>query len=205
MNAMSFPLGSAAARILRVAMIHAPDPIYAAMQTYGAKFIPLWAYTLSAHMPNDGRFEVKLYDNRFDAVHEIGEADVYLYSGINQDCGVLQEIRAALHARYPKALHIIGGPICSSFEAAGRLAQLDGFDHLCLGDGEVMVRDLLEALYAGKELPRLVRAEQRFNLMRAQLFDTAMADKNLARYYGGRSVARLPIFVRVLRHPDAPR
>jgi hypothetical protein len=33
---------------------------------------------------------------------QIGEADVY--SRINRACGVLNEIRAVLHARYPKAI-----------------------------------------------------------------------------------------------------
>ena len=40
----------------RVAFIHAPDPGYADTQNYGAKFMPVWAYTLAAHIPDDGRF-----------------------------------------------------------------------------------------------------------------------------------------------------
>src|SRR5262249_17998782 len=36
-------------------------------------------HTPLVHSPSavSARFEVKLYDNRFDAVHQIGEADVY--------------------------------------------------------------------------------------------------------------------------------
>jgi radical SAM superfamily enzyme YgiQ (UPF0313 family) len=170
--------------VLRLAMIHAPDPVYAANQTYGAQFIPLWAYTLSAHIPNDGRFAIKLYDNRFDTTDEIGNADVYIYSGINQDCGVLTNICNALRARQPHAKHIIGGPISSSFDAAGRLKDLDAFDHLCIGDGEELIGGVLETLYAGKELPRIIRADKRFDLMKAKMFDTKLADDTLARYYG---------------------
>ena len=169
---------------MRLAMIHAPDPVYAANQTYGAQFIPLWAYTLSAWIPSDGRFAVKLYDNRFDTVEEIGEADVYFYSGINQDCGVLTSICQALRARYAGARHVIGGPITSSFDAAGRLGDLHAFDHLCIGDGEEIIGGVLDALHAGAALPREVRAERRFDLMRAKSFDTRLADDTLARYYG---------------------
>ena len=170
--------------MLRLAMIHAPDPVYATDQTYGAHFPPLWSYTLSAHIPRDGRFPISLYDNRFDAIDGIREADVYLYSGINQDCAVLNRICATLGSRYPGARHIIGGPICSSFDAAGRLNLLDTFDHLCIGDGEEIIGDLLETLYAGKSLPRIIRAERRFDLARAKAFGTQLADESLARYYG---------------------
>src|SRR5262249_37317378 len=57
------------------------------------------------HSPSavSARFEVR-EDGRFDAGHQISEVDVYRYSGINQVCGVLTEIRAVLHARYPKAI-----------------------------------------------------------------------------------------------------
>lgn len=169
---------------MRLAMIHAPDPVYATDQTYGAHFPPLWSYTLSAHIPRDGRFPLTLYDNRFDAVEDMREADVYLYSGINQDCAVLTRICKTLRGRYPGARHIIGGPICGSFDAAGRLNLLDAFDHLCVGDGEELIGEILEALYAARDLPRVIRAPRRFDLTRAKVFDTELADTSLARYYG---------------------
>lgn len=170
--------------VLRLAMIHAPDPIYASTQTYGAKFIPLWSYTLSAHIPNDGRFSITLYDTRFDDAEKIGENEVYLYSGINQDCGTISGICKDLRIRYPAAKHIVGGPICSSFEAAGRLSQLDEFDHICIGDGEALIRDVAEALWAGKVLSRIIKAKERFNLSHARMFNTELADATLHRYYG---------------------
>lgn len=165
-------------------MIHAPDPGYASTQTYGAQFIPLWAYTLAAHIPDDGRFAIRLYDHRFDGTDQIGEADVYFYSGINQDCGTLTHILDILRQRYPQARHIIGGPITSSFDSAGRLSQLDAFDHICIGDGEAIVPDLVEALYGKRELPRLIKAKERFDLMSAKMFDSRIADQTLSRYYG---------------------
>ena len=44
---------------LRCAFIHAPDPVYSDTQNYGAKFMPVWAYTLASHVPDDGRFTKK--------------------------------------------------------------------------------------------------------------------------------------------------
>ena len=67
----------------RIAFIHAPDPVYADTQNYGAKFMPVWAYTLGAHIPGDGRFKLSLTDCRFESEAGITEADVYLFSGNN--------------------------------------------------------------------------------------------------------------------------
>jgi len=53
---------------LQCAFIHAPDPLYADTQNYGALFMPVWAYTLAAHIPMDGRYELHLCDTRFDAL-----------------------------------------------------------------------------------------------------------------------------------------
>ena len=69
----------------RIAFIHAPDPVYADTQNYGAKFMPVWAYTLGAHISGDARFELSLTDCRFEPEAGIKEADVFLFSGINQD------------------------------------------------------------------------------------------------------------------------
>jgi len=57
---------------LRVAFVHAPDPVYSDTQNYGTKFMPVWAYTLAAHVPDDGRYRMALYDTRFDPVSSIG-------------------------------------------------------------------------------------------------------------------------------------
>ena len=34
----------------RVAFVHAPDPVYSEMQNNGVLFMPVWAYTLAAHI-----------------------------------------------------------------------------------------------------------------------------------------------------------
>jgi len=123
-------------RVLRVAFIHAPGPVYADTQNYGAKFMPVWAYTLASHIDNANFFYLSLYDCRFQRESSIAEADVFLFSGINQDFTNLERVRKDLKARYPHALSMIGGPICWSFDQAGSLDRLDGFDHIFIGDGE---------------------------------------------------------------------
>ena len=180
-------VSSAASRdasVMRIAFIHAPDPVYADTQNYGAQFMPVWAYTLGAHVPDDGRFAISLHDCRFQRQRDIAEADVFLFSGINQDCGSLTAVRDALKQRYPDAVSLIGGPICWSFDQGGALAQLDGFDHVCIGDGEEMIVDILDALSAARPLPRIIRAVRRFDIALARPFHRPMVEATYSRYYG---------------------
>src|SRR5262245_47356157 len=98
-------------RILRVCFIHCPDPVYADTQNYGAQFMPVWAYTLAAHIPQDGRFRLSLHDTRVDPVESLQPADVFLFSGINQDHGNLLRVHTELKRRFPTMISVIGGPI----------------------------------------------------------------------------------------------
>ena len=168
----------------RIAFVHAPDPVYADTQNYGAKFMPVWAYTLAAHIPDDGRFVTSLYDCRFEPEAKIAEHDVFLFSGINQDNGNMEAVRARLKARYPNAKSMIGGPICWSFDQAGTLEMLDGFDHVFIGDGEEAITGLLEALRSGTPLERVSRSQERFAIGNARPFHKPMLDETVGRYYG---------------------
>ena len=169
---------------LRVTFVHAPDPIYADTQNYGAMFMPVWAYTLGAHIPDDGRFKLELYDLRFQSETEIAEADVYLFSGINQDCGNMERIRGLLKSRYPGAHSMIGGPITWSFDQAGSIDQLDGYDLVFTGDGENQIVGLLENLIADTPGERIVRNKTRFPIGEARPFHRGMLDSTVHRYYG---------------------
>jgi len=168
----------------RVTFIHAPDPIYADTQNYGAMFMPVWAYTLGAHIPDDGRFKLELYDLRFQFESEIAEADVYLFSGINQDCGNMERIRRLLKNRYPRAFSIIGGPITWSFDQAGSIDQLEGYDVVFTGDGEDQVVGLFENLIADVPMEKIVRNKTRFPIAEARPFHRGMLDSTVHRYYG---------------------
>ncbi|MBB53122.1 MAG: hypothetical protein CMF67_01985 [Magnetovibrio sp.] len=168
----------------RVAFIHAPDPGYADTQNYGAKFMPVWAYTLAAHIPDDGRFATSLYDCRFEPEEKIAEHDVFLFSGINQDSGNMEAVRARLKARFPNSKSMVGGPICWSFDQAGTLDTLDGFDHVFIGDGEGEIAGLLETLRTDEPIERVNRAMERYAIADAQPFHKPMLDETVGRYYG---------------------
>jgi len=177
-------MNAQATQPFRVAFIHAPDPVYADTQNYGAKFMPVWAYTLGAHIPGDGRFSLSLTDCRFEREAGIAEADAFLFSGINQDYANMERVRAELKRRYPNAKSLIGGPIAWSFEQAGTLEQLDGFDHVFIGDGEEEVERLLETLRTGGELERIIKSDRRFPIVDAKPFYRPMLDETIGRYYG---------------------
>jgi radical SAM superfamily enzyme YgiQ (UPF0313 family) len=171
-------------RRLRCVFVHAPDPLYADTQTYGAKFMPVWAYALAAHVPDDGRFEMRLYDSRFERIEDLDEADVFLFSGINQDCANLERVRAHLEARFPTAVFIIGGPMCWSFDQAGSLDQIGAFDHICIGDGEDLIGDLLDGIYHGRMPAPITRVPSRFNISMAKPLHKPLLDRTIGRYYG---------------------
>ena len=173
-----------AGRVFRVTFVHAPDPVYADTQNYGAMFMPVWAYTLGAHIPDDGRFLLALHDCRFERERDLAEADVFLFSGINQDCENLERVRARLQKRFPNATSVLGGPICWSFDQAGSLEQIDGFDHVFIGDGEDEIAGLLDQLYQGRALDRIMHAPKRFPIAAAKPFHRPMLDSSVGRYYG---------------------
>lgn len=182
----SAPKPAAPARVtpLRCRFIHAPDPAYSVSQNYGAKFMPLWVYTLAAHVPQSGRYALAMSDLQYDSLSEVPEADVFLFSGINQDLETLNRVWTHLKQRYPQAIGIVGGPICWSFDQAGGLQRLAGFDHICVGDGEEMFGRILEALHDGRPLPPVIRASRRFDVSKAIPMVPGLPGGPVARYYG---------------------
>lgn len=168
----------------RVAFVHAPDTVYVNTQNYGAHFMPVWAYTLASHIPDDGRFDLRLYDCRFEPSSTIEAADLFLFSGINQDYSNICSTMDNLKERFPNACFVIGGPICWSFDQAGVLDQLELFDHIFIGDGEDSIVYLLESLYSGIKLPSIIRASSRFDIKSAKEFYRPMVKDSFYRYYG---------------------
>ncbi|MDA1101394.1 MAG: radical SAM protein [Proteobacteria bacterium] len=164
--------------------VHAPDPLYADTQNYGALFMPVWAYTLASHVPADDRFELQLCDTRFDSLEQIEVVDVALFSGINQDQNSLIHAEAALRQRFPKMVSIIGGPICWSFNQAGDIDKLAAFDHIFIGDGEREITSLLEHISAGRPLEKVISSAKRFNMAEARPVNRALLDSTIDRYYG---------------------
>lgn len=171
-------------RPLRVVFVHAPDPNYADTQNYGAQFMPLWAYTLAAHIPDDGRYALTLIDTRLGPVAEIAAGDVFLFSGINQDLGMILKTQAELKRRHPSAKFLIGGPICWSFDQAGDLGKLAGFDCIHIGDGEDAIAGILDRLASGAPIDRLIRRKDRFEIGHAKPLHRPLLDATIGRYYG---------------------
>jgi len=89
-----------------------------------------------------------------------------------------------LKARYPHALSLIGGPICWSFDQAGSLDRLDGFDHVFIGDGEEKIESLLDCIRRCVPIDRIIRSERRFPISDARPFYRPMLDETIDRYYG---------------------
>ena len=167
-----------------VAFIHSPDPNYADTQNYGAQFMPVWAYTLASHIPKKNKCELHLFDTRFQSLDSIIKADVYLFSGMNQDCGSIQRVRSYLKLRFPFAISIIGGPICWSFDQANSLDQLNDFDHIFIGDAENYIGPLLNDIFNGHPIADIIRAENRFNIDDSLPFYKPMLNATIDRYYG---------------------
>jgi radical SAM superfamily enzyme YgiQ (UPF0313 family) len=166
-----------------VTFVHSPDPHFAALQTTGVHFMPVWAYTLAAHLPEAG-LELRLADLRVVRPDEIEAADLFLFSGINQDLGTLVALQAGLQARFPGARFVLGGPITWSFEQAGRLDELRMFEHLVIGDGEGQVADLVARLLSGQPLPRVLRAGAPFDLSGARPMHRGLLERTIGDYYG---------------------
>lgn len=171
-------------KVLRCVFVHAPadryvDPLFA-----GPRFPPVWAFTLAAHVPDDGRFTLHLHDTRLAGLPALPEAEVYLFSGLNQDLPTLLEVHAELKRRCPGAVFAIGGPIAACWDREGELDRLAAFDHICVGDGEELVVELLEQVYAGEQPAAILRARRRFPLGEALPLYRPFLAATSRHYYG---------------------
>src|SRR6185369_16484463 len=124
-------------------------------------------------------------DDRFDDAAAIEAADIFLFTGINQDDSAIVALERELRARFPEARMVIGGPICWSYSVAGKLEALDGFDHIVIGDGEEMVRHVVGSMVAGQPIPKVVESPRRFDLSQALPMDLELLRETISRYYGG--------------------
>jgi len=166
----------------RIAFVYAPQIYYE--QIYGARFVPLWAYTLASHVPES--WDIAIHDCTFVDPASIPEADLFVFSGINQDLRRISTTFALLKRRFPKALYLLGGPITWSYEQKGRLEELPVFDHLFILDGEDSLPAFLRRLEAGggEPEPRILRAP-RFDLAKARRLRFDLLAPHVSRYYGG--------------------
>src|SRR6266699_4923886 len=102
-----------------ITFVHAPEQFLAETQQYGAMFMPIWAYTLAAYIDQQENYDLRLCDLRFEKVHEVVEADLFVFSGTNQDYEGIIEAERQLRSRCPSFTFIIGGPVAWSLNQAG--------------------------------------------------------------------------------------
>ena len=142
----------------RITFVHAPEIRYD--QNYGTLFSPLWAYTLAAHVP-DG-WDITIADCNVEDPGTIGSAEVFGFSGINQDIDSIRAVHDLLKGKYPEATFILGGPIVWSLEQEGKLGLLDYFDRLFVLDGERTLPEFLDRFARDElaDLPDIIRAER---------------------------------------------
>src|SRR5437588_2125216 len=154
----------------RLSFIHSPDAFLAETQQYGAMFMPVWAYTLAAYVEEPESYEMRLYDMRFDDVEAVPAADLFVFSGVNQDYESIVATHARLRERHPTATFVIGGPITWSLNQAGEVSKLEMFDHVLIGDGEESFPRFVKNFSGRARLPKVVENKVRFDVTRARGF-----------------------------------
>jgi radical SAM superfamily enzyme YgiQ (UPF0313 family) len=169
----------------RISFVHTPNAFLAETQQYGAMFMPVWAYTLAAHVEEPERYEMRLFDMRFDKVEDVTPSDLFVFSGVNQDYETIVETHAALRERHPASTFIIGGPVAWSLKQAGEISKLEMFDHVFVGDGEEAFPRFVKNFDGRAELPKVVETRERFDVTRARGFYRPFLDATFSRYYGG--------------------
>lgn len=165
----------------KITFVNAPEDYYD--QNYGTRFIPLWAYTLAAYVP-DG-WDIEIVDTKIEDPRLAGPADVFAFSGINQDIDSIRTAYDLLKGRYPHATFVIGGPITWSLEKEGKLGFLKYFDYLFVLDGEQALPNFLEKFAQGrhKGLPQVIHAE-RFPFGEARKIRFDLLGPKAKLYYG---------------------
>jgi radical SAM superfamily enzyme YgiQ (UPF0313 family) len=166
----------------RIHFIHAENPSAVAYDTFGMK--PVWAYTLASYLVSEPDLDVELFDSRFCALDSVPYAPVFLFSGIDRNYQAIRGAADLLKSRYPSARYLLGGPIVWSFDQAGELDLLRGFDSLVIGDGEAVVLELVRQALRGDPLPAVLRVRDRFPLSQARPMHLPFMLKHVREIHG---------------------
>jgi radical SAM superfamily enzyme YgiQ (UPF0313 family) len=168
----------------RISFVHSPNAFLADTQQYGAMFMPVWAYTLAAYIDEPERYDLRLFDTRFDRADGVPRADLFVFSGVNQDYETIVETHERLRARFPDSVFIIGGPVAWSLNQAGEGSKLAMFDHVFIGDGEEAFPKFLKLFPERERLPKVLETKDRFDVTKARGFYRPFIDSTYNRYYG---------------------
>jgi len=167
-----------------IAFVHSPDSFLAETQQYGAMFMPIWAYTLAAYVEQPETYDLRLFDMRFDSVTDLPTADLFVFSGVNQDYETIVTTHRQLRELHPDSTFIIGGPITWSLNQAGEGWKLDMFDHVFIGDGEEAFPRFLRSFDERHSLPKTLETKERFDVRKARGFYRPFVESTFSRYYG---------------------
>jgi radical SAM superfamily enzyme YgiQ (UPF0313 family) len=165
---------------MKVGFIHSPEKKFSTDQNYGLLFAPIWAYALSSYLKKNN-ISTKLFDMNIIQKHEIEECDLYFFSGINQDYDSINKIHNYVKNKFLKKT-LIGGPIAWSFKKANELTKLNQFDHICIGDGELILERLISKNFIDE---KIIEIEERFDLQNAIPMDLELINSTSHFYYGG--------------------
>lgn len=168
-----------------ITFVHTPEQFLAETQQYGAMFMPVWAYTLAAYIEHPEQYNLKLWDMRFDDTEALPEADLFVFSGVNQDYEHIVATHARLRERHPRSTFILGGPIAWSLNQAGEISKLEMFDHIFIGNGETAFPKFLSLFSDRDKLPKVLETKERFDVTKARGFYRPFLDATYKRYYGG--------------------
>lgn len=167
----------------KIAFIHAPQVYYE--QNFGTRFAPIWAYTLASYMDRN-QWDARVHDLTVCGMDDVGDAEIFAFSGINQDFESIVAAQRELKRRYPRATFILGGPITWSYEKNGNLDQLMFFDHLFILDGEETFPAFLRNWAAGaKPKTKIIRAPQRYPMAQMKGLSFDLMRDTAKNYYGG--------------------
>ena len=167
-----------------VGLIHSPESSISEHQNFGLKFSPVWAYVLSSYIENSGHESI-LFDLNSQSLKDIHKCDIYFFSGLNQDINSLIKTSDFCRVNFPESRQYLGGPIAWSFDKAGELERLSNFDHICVGDGELLTPMILDAITENRDLPKVIKETKRFKLEDSLVMSPRLIDQTASNYYGG--------------------
>lgn len=151
---------------------------------FGVHYMPVWIYNLAAYLRPISNLQILMFDIRTTAETLLPEADIFLFTGINQDYPAIMEFLKMTRHRFPNSTCVLGGPICWSYQQAGQVEKLYAFDHLVIGDGEPVIKNLIENLVNGISCPKVLEWSQKFEVATSLEMDRQLLDESVNKYYG---------------------
>ncbi len=170
--------------MLNVCFVHSIDKAIAQTQMFGVHYMPVWIYTLAAYIRDIPDIKINMFDIRIENEDHLGPADVFLFTGLNQDYVAIIDFLKKSRSKYPKSKFILGGPICWSYQQAGKIENLFEFDHIIVGDGEPIIRDLIINLSKNQPIAKILTWNNKFEVAKSLNMDRELLDKTIHNYYG---------------------